>query len=113
MTDASTLVPVTDDFLFQTIAPSVQTTDEFCQIPTTLLENFTTGEFQNTKAIQWMHEVPPRFGKPNSVLLYIAGNEEQQTGEWRRCSKFVLNSNQNYGFVGSLCHCPYISCFAT
>lgn len=81
MTDASTIVPVTDDFLFQTIAPSVQATDEYCSIPTILLNNFTTVAFQNTKAIQWMHNVPPRFGKPNSVLMYIVGNEEQQTGE--------------------------------
>ena len=87
MTDASyTIVPITDDFLFQTIPPSALATEEYCSIPTMLLNNFTTVAFENTKAIRWMHEVPPRYGKPNSVLLYITGTAEQQTGK-----KWCLN----------------------
>jgi hypothetical protein len=68
-----------DDFL--TTAPSNVATDEYCSLPTNLLNTFDTVSFQNTKAIVWMHEIPPRYGKPKDVLLYMAGNEQQQIGK--------------------------------
>ncbi|KAG7337817.1 hypothetical protein IV203_015286 [Nitzschia inconspicua] len=67
-----------DDFLSATTAPSNVATDEYCSIPTNILDDFETVSFQNTKAIRWMHDIPPRYGKPDDVLLLMAGDEEQQ-----------------------------------
>jgi hypothetical protein len=73
-----------DDFLTSTTAPSNVVTDEYCSLPTSILNTFDTVSFQNTKVIVWMHDVPPRYGKPNDVLLFMAGDEQQQKGE---CNK--------------------------
>jgi hypothetical protein len=70
-----------DGFLTATTAPSNVATDEYCSPPTNLLDNFDTVSFQNTKAIVWMHDIPPRYGKPNDVLLFMVGDEQQQKGK--------------------------------
>lgn len=73
-----------DDFLSATTAPSNIATDEFCSLPTNILNTFETVAFQNTHVIEWMHAIPPRYGKPNDVILLMAGDEEQQKGEQAR-----------------------------
>jgi len=51
---------------------------EYCSIPTEIFQGFSAEEFRNTKIIEWMHSVPPRFGKTKDVLDLIIGTEQQQ-----------------------------------
>jgi hypothetical protein len=67
--------------LDSTIEPTFVETDEYCSLPTNILDTFETVKFQNTRAIEWMHSVPPRYGKPNDVLLLMAGDQTEQTGK--------------------------------
>jgi hypothetical protein len=57
----------------------VQINGNSCVIPDlTLLEPFQAPSFVNTKTIRWMHELTPRFGNSNNLLLLMEGNEEEQ-----------------------------------
>lgn len=50
-----------------------------CEIPSLdLLEPFAAPPFVNTKTIRWMHELTPRFGNSNDLLLLMEGNEDEQ-----------------------------------
>jgi hypothetical protein len=49
-----------------------------CSIPTELLEDFHAPPFQNTPAIRWMHDLPPRFGRRNDLLSLMQGTEDEQ-----------------------------------
>lgn len=51
---------------------------EYCSIPTEVFEDFTAEEFSNTNIIEWMHSIPPRFGKTNDILNLMIGTEDQQ-----------------------------------
>jgi hypothetical protein len=49
-----------------------------CSIPTDLFEDFDAPAFKNTAAIQWMHDVPPRYGRSKDILLLMEGTEDEQ-----------------------------------
>jgi hypothetical protein len=49
-----------------------------CDIPTEFIEAFDAPDFQNTKAIRWMHGITPRFGHSRNLLLLMQGNEDEQ-----------------------------------
>jgi hypothetical protein len=49
-----------------------------CSIPTEFLEDFDAPAFENTAAIRWMHDAPPRYGRSKDILLLMEGTEEEQ-----------------------------------
>jgi hypothetical protein len=50
-----------------------------CEIPdVNLVEPFDAPSFLNTKSIRWMHELTPRFGNSNDLLMLMEGNEDEQ-----------------------------------
>jgi hypothetical protein len=94
-TTTTVITPEDDDFLqFAAAAaaatPIPTTTNEYCDIPTDILEPFDTIQFQNTRVIQWMHDIPPRYGKPSDVLLLMTGSQLEQQGERDFCFVFFF-----------------------
>jgi hypothetical protein len=55
----------------------------YCSIPPDLIDGFDALPFRNTRAVRWMHYIPPRYGKPDDVLLLMTGTEEDQQGKCR------------------------------
>lgn len=50
-----------------------------CEIPElNLVESFTPPPFVNTRSIEWTHEMAPRFGAPNNLLLLMEGSADEQ-----------------------------------
>jgi hypothetical protein len=54
--------------------------DSFCSAPTEIFEDFTAEEFSNTRIIQWMHSIPPRFDHTKNVMNLMVGTDAQQQG---------------------------------
>eukprot|EP00934_Nitzschia_sp_Nitz4_P007545 Nitzschia sp. Nitz4//scaffold1_size375055//99440//101442//NITZ4_000238-RA/size375055-augustus-gene-0.710-mRNA-1//-1//CDS//3329540931//7535//frame0 len=50
-----------------------------CEIPNVeLIEEYNATEFYNTRAIEWMHSVSPRFGHSKNILSLMEGSDTQQ-----------------------------------
>jgi hypothetical protein len=58
---------------------SSSSSSPFCVIPESDFgANFSPKAFHNTKAIQFVHEAVPRYGKPNDILLLVNGSEGEK-----------------------------------
>jgi hypothetical protein len=52
--------------------------DPFCPIADILEKPYIRDAFRNTAAIEWMHDVPPRFGHTSDIELLIDGDSSEQ-----------------------------------
>jgi hypothetical protein len=50
----------------------------YCVIPEIDDGNFSPKAFHNTKAIKFVHQAVPRYGKPNDILLLVNGSEAEK-----------------------------------
>jgi hypothetical protein len=49
-----------------------------CDVQTEFPEEFLGGIFENTEAIEFMHNTPPRYGHSSDINLLINGSESEQ-----------------------------------